>query len=91
MRQILKQPNGLYAEYSTIVDAFVLLDATKEEIILEAEREAARDAREKCEAAFKRLESGSSMSSPFAVTWEEAVENHNKNSELKDRISGDKK
>lgn len=85
MRQILKQPNGLYAEYSTIVDAFVLMDATKEDIIVEAEREAARVAREGCERAFERLEKGFPLS-PFAVTWEEAVRNHNKSSRPEDRI-----
>ncbi len=85
MRQILKQPNGLYAEYSTIVDAFVLLNATKEQIIWASEQAAARDARERCEAAFKKLEEGVSLS-PFAVTWEEAVSNHNKSSRPEDRI-----
>ena len=89
MRQILKQPNGLYAEYSTIVDAFVLLDATKEEIILASEQVAARDARERCEAAFKKLEEGFPLPR-FAVTWEEAVRNHNKSSRPEDRIKESK-
>jgi hypothetical protein len=34
-RIIIKQPNGLYAEWSTIVDDFVCLDMTKNGIIEE--------------------------------------------------------
>ena len=33
--QIIKQPNGLFAVWSTIVDDFVMVDATPEEIIEE--------------------------------------------------------
>ena len=31
--QIVKQPNGLYAIWSTVVDSIVLIDATPDEII----------------------------------------------------------
>lgn len=42
-QQIVKQPNGLFAVWSSIVDNFVITDATPEEIIEEwSEREARR-------------------------------------------------
>jgi len=30
---IIKQPNGLYCIYSTVVDAFLIEDATREDVI----------------------------------------------------------
>ncbi|MCK9435221.1 MAG: hypothetical protein M0R32_10505 [Candidatus Cloacimonetes bacterium] len=82
MRQIIKQPDGLYAEYSTIVDSFILTDCTKEEIIKNAEKEAADKARKDCEAVFTDIEKGID----FSLRWDEAVKNHNKNCSPEERI-----
>lgn len=84
-RQIFKQPNGLYAEYSTIVDAFVLLDATREELIANTEYEAARDARERLERVLIMVDAGITAGA-FAISFEEAVHNHNKSAPPRDRI-----
>lgn len=85
MRQIIKQPDGLFAEYSTIVDAFVMTDATKEDIIKNAMREAADQARENCERIFADLEKGIARGY-FSLRWDEAVNNHNKNCSPEERI-----
>jgi hypothetical protein len=37
--QIVRQPNGFYAVWSTVVDNFILWDATPEEIITEEQVE----------------------------------------------------
>lgn len=80
MRQVFKQPDGRYAEYSTIVDSFVRINATKEEVIAAAERYAAEEARRNYERIFEGIENGTYPSSHFSITWEEAVKNHNQNS-----------
>lgn len=84
-RQIIKQPNGLLAEYSTIVDAFVFVDASEDDLIENAANEAAEEARKRCRDAIERAKLGEVLG-PFAVTWEEALENHNRNSAPEDRI-----
>jgi ADP-ribosylglycohydrolase len=76
-RQILKQPNGLYAEYSTISDCFVLYDATAEEIVEEAKKEAAKDAERNTRNAISKVDNGEV--SFLGLSWEDAVANHNRN------------
>lgn len=83
-RQIIKQPSGLYAEYSTITDSFVLWDATRDAIIENARQEAADDAERRCRAALYRADSGKLIEAQ--LTWNEALKNHNKNSHPEDRI-----
>ena len=47
-RRIVRQPNGLYAEFSTIVDAFTILNMTEEEAYTYCRREMGKyDARAK--------------------------------------------
>jgi len=77
-RQIIKQPNNNYAVYSSISDSFILWDATKEQVLNWRREEAAEDAREFCKQIFDKLESGKNPYYQFALTWEEAAKNHNK-------------
>jgi hypothetical protein len=77
-RQIIKQPNGLFAEFSSITDSFVMWDATKEEIIQAAVKDAEAHAIEQCEDIFERIEKGTEWKSPFKLSWAEAVKAHNK-------------
>ena len=74
-RQIIKQPNGTYSEYSSIVEAFVFVNATASELIRNARQEAADAAEEKCTAALKMADSGAK--GQFGVSFDEALKNHN--------------
>lgn len=83
-RQIIKQPNGLYAEYSTIVDAFIMADATADQIIKNARQEAADEAERRCKEALENADAGKIRG--FGLTWEAALEKHNRNCSPEERI-----
>jgi hypothetical protein len=58
-QQIIRQPDGKLAVFSSVVDAFVVVDATPEEIIEWRAQEAAEQARERTRAELARvLDSG---------------------------------
>jgi len=82
-RQIIKQPNSKYAVYSSICDSFILLDATKEQVLNWRANEAAEDARESCKKIFDKIESGKNPYYQFALSWQEAAKTHNENCEDK--------
>ena len=81
-RQIIRQPDGKWSEYSTISDSFIMINCTKKEIIAEAEKEAAEDARERYNQVFDDLDKGI-VRGIFALTYEKALKNHNRNSSHK--------
>jgi hypothetical protein len=83
-RQIIKQPNGKYAEYSTIVNAFIMHDATADQIIQNARQEAADEAERRCKDALENADTGKIHG--FGLTWEEALKNHNQHCPPDDRI-----
>ena len=82
-RQIFKQPNGYWAEYSTISDSFVIWDATKQELIDIAVKEASEDINRRYNKIFQKVENGVDATFGMGLSWHEAVENHNKNCEEK--------
>jgi len=55
-RNIIKQPNGLYAQWSTIVDDLITWNMTKEELIQWRIDEAAEGIREDVEIYIKSIE-----------------------------------
>lgn len=55
-RRYVKQPNGLYAEFSTITDLFVLWNATREEIIASTVDEAVERAKEDAEKSLRQAD-----------------------------------
>lgn len=57
-RQIEMQPNGKYAVWSTIVDGYVIVDATPEEIIEQYVEDARRDIEARVHGDVKRLNEG---------------------------------
>ena len=75
-RQIIEQPDGKFAEYSTVVNGFVIVDATKEEIILARVEAAAKEAKLQAEEIFDKLESGENPYHQFALDWETALHIH---------------
>lgn len=73
-QQIIKQPNGLYCVYSSIVDDFVITDASPEEIIghwSEIERDKITA---KVKDIVSEINAGGKPYHQFTMTFEEAVE-----------------
>ena len=71
--QIIKQPNGLYAMWSSIVDDFVMIDCTPEDIIDElAGREKERIV-DRVSQVLSALEEGKKPYYQFTKTFDEAV------------------
>jgi len=78
-QQIIKQPNGKYAVFSSICDGFVYTDGTKKEIIQYFIEEAIENSEYHTKQIFKKLEANKNPYYQFKLTWEEAVELNNKN------------
>jgi len=57
-RQIVKQPDGKYSCWSTVVDGFIEKDLTKEEYIEFRAQEAYEDKKEEMEKAFEAIAKG---------------------------------
>lgn len=73
MAQIIKQPDGRYAIFSTVSDTFERLDCTVEEVVesfVEAAIEAAVWITNK---QIKQIEDSESPYAQFTITWDEAV------------------
>ena len=73
-RILLKQPDGKWAQYSTISDSLIVWDCTKEEMLTFAAKEAAEEA----EVRMIRWMGDVESSQPVVrqITWEEAVASH---------------
>jgi hypothetical protein len=75
-RQILKQPDGKLAVFSTVSGAIIIYDASEADIItyfLE------RDVRDSIAATMKiidELEAGEKPYYQFTMTWEQALKEH---------------
>ncbi|QBJ94516.1 hypothetical protein D0Z67_29555 (plasmid) [Streptomyces seoulensis] len=72
--QIIKQPDGRLAVFSSVVDAFVVMDATPEELVEWYAQEAAQDARDRTQRLLDKLHSEGAqfVYGRRALTWEEA-------------------
>lgn len=72
-RQIIKQPSGLYAVWSTNCDDFLMTDATPEEIIDQWTNECRIENRAKVIGTVAKLERGEKPYCQFTLSWEQAV------------------
>ncbi len=70
--QIIKQPDGRYASWSSIVSDFVILDATPEQIIAIRVEEARVEITRKVGEVVGKLEKGEASYYQFTKTWDEA-------------------
>lgn len=71
--QIVKQPNGLYAQWSSIVDDFTMIDATRSDIIADwLESETAR-IHAVISEVIKKLEAGQKPYHQFTMSFDECV------------------
>lgn len=75
-QQVIKQPDGRLAVFSSITDTFIVVDATPEEIIEWRAEDAAERARERTRIELDKVLSGDARAAyfQFALTWEEASE-----------------
>lgn len=71
--QIIKQPNGLYGLWSTIVDNFVLINATREELIAYRVEKSIKEIAESIDKALVELNAIPPVKRNFTLTWDEAL------------------
>lgn len=73
-QQIIRQPDGLFAVFSSNVDAFIIIDATPEELVEWRAEEAAKRARKDTGRELGHVLAGNPQKVyfQFAKTWEEA-------------------
>lgn len=81
-RQIIKQPNGKYAIWSTVSDSVIAWDGTKEEIINYFAEEAKQRAITKVNELIDQIDNGQNPYFQFAISWKEC-EKSIKEQELK--------
>ena len=75
--QIITQPDGLLAVWSSTVDAITIIDATDEELIEHRAAQAAERARRDTRDAIAiARQHGTSAPRPFGMTWAEALAEH---------------
>ena len=72
-RQIVKQPDGRYAVWSSIVDDFVLVDSTKEGLIRFALREIEQDIRESTDEVIAKLDAGKKPYHQFTCSFDDCL------------------
>ncbi|MGO9016152.1 MAG: hypothetical protein ACLQF0_14375 [Dissulfurispiraceae bacterium] len=79
MSQIIKQPNGKYALFSSVVYGFTATDLSREKII----EEFLQDKRESITGNVlnicDKLDKGEKAYHQFSMTWEDAKKEHEKN------------
>ncbi len=73
-RQIIKQPNGKYCLFSSIIDNVIVYDATKEEIIDLLIEEQKKEITMDVNRQIEKLENGSLPYSPFRLSYEDMKE-----------------
>lgn len=73
--QIIRQPDGEYAVFSSITDTIIVYDATAEEIVEWFAEAAADDARRSVRRLLGHVAAGEPRKAyhQFAMTWDEAL------------------
>lgn len=77
-QQIIRQPDGRLAVFSTVTDGIVLYDATAQEVADYFAEEAATEARRRAKRLVEAVMAGDprKVYGDRAVTWAEALELH---------------
>jgi hypothetical protein len=73
-KQIIKQPNGLWALWSSIVDDFILTDVTANDILEYYVEEYRADMANDISNKITQLNNGKKAYYQFTMTYEEAME-----------------
>lgn len=72
-KQIIKQPNGKYCIFSSIVDSLTDYNCTKEEILNEYQFQFGINGRERAEKIINQLENGEKPYFQFTMTFDEML------------------
>lgn len=72
--QIIKQPNGKYAVFSSIVDNFILFNCSKHDLITYYIEKEAENIKKDITEKVMQVELGEKPYAQFTKTWEEALE-----------------
>lgn len=90
-QQIIRQPDGRLAVFSSVVDAFIVVDATPEEILNWRAEEAAAKERERTQRELDAVLAGDPRRAyyQFTRTWEEAAEMDRQNAPEERPVSGE--
>lgn len=75
-RQIIKQPDGRYAVWSSVVDSFVMIDASPEEIIDDMLADEKDRIQKQVAEVIAKLAAGKKPYHQFTMTWAEAMATH---------------
>jgi hypothetical protein len=90
--QIVQQPDGKYAIWSSNTDGFIAVDATREEILDYYADRGAKRAREENEVVFEQLAKGEKPYYQFTKTWDQMLADrvalHQNEPDFKDALSG---
>lgn len=78
-QQIIRQPDGKFAIFSSIVDGFLITDASEEEILRWRAEEAANHAREQTFLELERVKFQDKPYHQFTLTWDEAYATDQRN------------
>lgn len=71
--QIVKQPNGKFAVWSSVVDSFILIDATPDEIVEDYVEKEADRIRDRIETVISQLNSGQKPYHQLTHTFDDCV------------------
>lgn len=74
-RQIIKQPDGKFAIFSSMTDTIIVYDASAAEVIVWFAEEAAQRTRDEVERLIGHVDSGRPQEAygQFVMTWDEAL------------------
>ena len=73
-QQIIKQPNGKYCLFSSIVDSVTYYNMTKEEIVEVWTEDARKDFEKKVNDTAEKLDKGKKPYFQFTMSYEEMLE-----------------
>jgi len=71
--QIIKQPNNKFAVWSTMVDSFILINASEEDILKHFITSATETIEYNVKHIINELNSGIKPYNRFTMTWKEAL------------------
>lgn len=80
-RQIIQQPDGKFAMFSSFSDTFIYIDGSEDQILEAIGEEAKRDAIERSREIIEQLKAGKKPYYQFTKSWKEAVGMHQEHRE----------
>lgn len=72
--QIVKQPNGMYCIFSTVVDSVIVYNATEEQLINYYIEKEKKEITERVAKVIKQIEAGEKPYAQFTMTFDEMME-----------------